>query len=328
MKHRTLLAVSVAAALAAVGPALAAAPDWNKVPAKKVVILSPGVASLEWILTGSDHSGVRGVRKGEACAGCHDEEAEAVGKKIASGEKVEPAPIKGKSGSIPVNVQTAHDGTNLYMRFQWKAPSPSGVKQDEKSQVKVAVMFDGGGVEYGTVGGCWATCHHDLRTMPDVNKDAAKHPRAKELDIRSDGPTKYLKESRTALELKNSPRGGWDKPKPPAEIEALLKSGSFLDIIQFRSGDKPRDGYVLDARHMKEAPGLAEGKFENGTWTVTFTRKLAGGGVGDHALTAGKTYTMGFAIHDDWANQRYHHVSFGYSMALDDPKAYFNIVKQ
>ncbi len=41
--------------------------------------------------------------------------------------------------------------------------------------------------------------------MPDVKADAASHPRAKELDIRSNGPTKYLKESRTALETKASP---------------------------------------------------------------------------------------------------------------------------
>jgi cytochrome c-type protein NapC len=327
MKRPTLLAVSLAVAFGA-GPALAAAPDWNKVPAKKIVVFYPGVASLEWTLTGSDHSGVRGFRKGEACAACHDEEAADVGKKIVSGEKAEPAPIKGKAGSIPVSVQAAHDGTNLYLRLQWKAPPPAGVKQDEKNQVKAAVMFDAGGVEYGALAGCWASCHHDLRSMPDVNKDAAKHARAKELDIQADGPTKYLKESRTALELKEKPRGGWDKVKPAAEIEVLLKGGKFLDIMQFRSGDKPRDGYVLDARHMKEAPGRAEGSLKDGTWTVTFTRKLAGDGAGDHAFAPGKIYTFGIAIHDDWANQRYHHVSLGYSMALDDPKAQLNVVKQ
>ena len=327
MDRPTLLAVVVVSALAS-APALAAEPDWSKVPAKKIVAFQAGVTSLEWALTLSQHSGARGLKWSKACVECHEEEAASIGKKIAAGGKAEPAPVKGKAGSIPVSVQAAHDDTNLYLRLRWEAPPASGVKQDEKNQTKVAVMFDTEGLEYATLGGCFVSCHHDLRTMPDVNKDAAKHPRAKELDIRANGPTKYLKESRTALELKTPPRGGWDKLKPAGEIEALLKSGKFLDIIQYRSGDTPREGYVLEARHMKEAPGLAKGDFTNGIWTVTFTRKLAGSGEGDHAFVAGKTYTVGIAIHDDWANERYHHVTFGYSMALDNPKAGFNVVKQ
>ena len=41
---------------------------------------------------------------------------------IVSGEKIEPKPIKGKAGSIPVKVQAAHDDGNLYLRFAWKQP--------------------------------------------------------------------------------------------------------------------------------------------------------------------------------------------------------------
>jgi cytochrome c-type protein NapC len=327
MKHVTLLAASVAIAAAA-GAALAAAPDWSRVPVKKLVAFQPGVTSLEWALVLANHSGARGLKWSKACAECHDEEAAEIGRKIASGAKAEPAPIKGKAGSIPVSVQAAHDGTNLYLRVRWEAPPPTGVKQDEKNQAKVAVMFDADVLEYGKLGGCWVSCHHDLRSMPDVNKDAAKHPRARELDIQADGPTKYLKESRTALELRKPPRGGWDKVKPAAEIEALLKGGKFLDIMQYRSGERPRDGYVLDARHMKEAPGRAEGHVNDGIWTVTFTRKLAGDGAGDHALVAGKSYTFGIAIHDDWTSERYHYATFGYSLALDNPKAAVNVVKQ
>ena len=64
---------------------------------------------------------------------------------------------------------------------------------DKTSQVKVAMMLDDGGkVEYANEGGCWASCHHDLRSMPDVDPNASKHPKAKALDIRSNGPTKYL----------------------------------------------------------------------------------------------------------------------------------------
>lgn len=325
-----LLPVASAMSLvfAAVSTGHAAPPDWSKVPAKKITVFLPGVASMEWMLNGSDHSGVRGIKKKESCTSCHEEELADIGKKIASGEKAEPKPIKGKPGSIPVNVQAAHDGTNLYLRFQW-APGPaSGTKQDQKNQEKVAVMIDAGKVEYGALGGCWASCHDDLRTMPDVNKDAPKHAKAKDLDIRDNGPTKYLKESRTAIEGKNKPRGGWDKLKSDADIQHELQEGDFLEMWQWRQTQPPRAGYVLDARRIKEAQGLADGKCDGGTCTVTFTRKLAGSGAGSHAIQPGKSYTMGFAIHDDWANERYHHVSLGYSMAMDNPKADVNIVKQ
>ena len=103
--------------------------------------------------------------------------------------------------------------------------------------------------------------------------------------------------------------------------------GKFLELWQWRSAEPPRAGYVLEARRLKEAKGLAEGKKEGDTWTVTFTRPLAGGS-GVHAIAPGKKYNFGFAIHDDHADWRYHHVSFGYSFGLDNPKADVNAVKQ
>ena len=321
------IAVAVAALFA--GSALAA-PDWSKVPSKSVTVFYPGVASMEWTQVGTEHGGSRAMRKGETCASCHSDEAADMGKKMASGQKLEPdaAAMKGKAPAIPVMVQAAYDATNVYLRFTWKQPPAGGRKIDMKNPVKVAVMFDEGGkVEGAALGGCWASCHHDLRSMPDVNVDAPKHPRAKELDIRSNGPTKYLIESRTAIETKAKPLGGWDKLKPAAEYEAMLKAGKFMEMWQFRSADSPRAGYVLQARYLKAAPGLAEGKGDGGAWTVTFTRKLEGG-PGVHAFAPGKTYNVGFAIHDDHADLRYHHVSLGYTMALDNPKAFINAVKQ
>lgn len=163
--------------------------------------------------------------------------------------------------------------------------------------------------------------------MPDVSADAPKHPRAKELDIRSNGPTKYLKETRTALETKSKPMGGWDKLKPEAEYAQMLKEGKFLEMWQYRSNEEPRAGHVLEARRLKAAPGLAEGRNEDGKWTVTFTRKLEGG-AGSHTFAPGKTFNFGFAIHDNHADWRYHHVSLGYTLGLDNPKASVNAVKQ
>jgi cytochrome c-type protein NapC len=47
------------------------------------------------------------------------------------------------------------------------------------------------------------------------------------------------------------------------------------------------------------------------------TRKLKSGQPGDHALEAGKTYTVGFAVHDDYAWGRFHHVSLDMRLGLD-----------
>ncbi len=329
MQKTMLTASAFAVAMAAGGGAFAAAPDWSKAPAKKITVFYPGVASLQWTFTGIEHGGARAQRKGETCASCHSEETADMGRKIVSGEKLEPKPVKGTAGSIPVTVQAAHDGTNLYLRFQWKGLSGAAKRMDDKNQVKVAVMFDDNKVEYAAIGGCWASCHDDLRGMPDVNPNAAKHPKAKELDIQSNGPTKYLKESRTDLEFKTKPRGGWDKLKSDADIANALKEGKFLEIWQYSSGDKPRQGYVLEARRMTAAAaGFAEGRNKGGNWTVTFTRKLAGAGSGSHSFAPGKTYNIGFAIHDNFSNERYHHVSLEHTLGLDNPKANINAVKQ
>ena len=207
--NKTKVSVSLLAmAMATAMGTASAAPDWSKAPSKKITLLYPGHSGLEWVMKGVDHSGAKAVKGGETCAGCHDKEAADIGKKIVSGEKLDTKPIKGKAGSIPVTVQAAHDGANLYLRFQWKAPAGGGPKLDATNQVKLTVMMDAGKVEYATQGGCWATCHNDLRSMDDANDGAAKkHPKAGALGW-SDGVTKYLKESRTELTIKEKPRGG------------------------------------------------------------------------------------------------------------------------
>lgn len=321
---------ALALVAAGVGAAQAAAPDWGKVPSRTITVLYPGYSGLEWVMKGTDHSGAKAVKGGETCAGCHDKEAVDVGRKIVTGEKLETHPPKGKAGSIPVTVQAAHDADNLYLRFQWKAPAAAGgAKRDAQNQVKLTVMMDAGNVEYAAQGACWATCHNDLRSMDDAVDAAKGHPKAGALGW-SDGVTKYIKESRTEVSLKAKPRGGWDKLKPDAEIAAALKEGKFLDLMQFRSGGAAIDGYVLESRHMGGGKSLvsAEGRQDGNNWTVTFVRKLAAAGVGDHAIQAGKTYNLGFAIHDDWANARYHHVSLGHTLGLDSAKADLNAVKR
>lgn len=278
---KTMIAGAVGAFLAlGAGTAMAAAPDWGKVEAKDFTLFYPGVSPLEWIQKGTEHGGARALKKGETCADCHSEEASEMGKKMASGQKIEPTPIAGKAAFIPVKVQATHDGENLYLRFAWKQPAASGAaKMDDKNPVKIAFMLESGGkVDLADQSGCWATCHQDSRTMPGAD----------------DAKTKYVK-------------GG------------SLAEGKFYDLYQWRSGEnKGFNGHVADKRVMEGGKALvsAEGKKEGDTWVVTFTRKLTGGD-GDIALAPGKTYSMGFAIHNDHAAGRFHHVSFGYSLGID-----------
>jgi hypothetical protein len=281
-----------------------AAPDWSKVAPNKLTLFYPGQASLEWAMNKPDHSAVPDiVNRGRSCAKCHRGDANEIGDKIVKGQPVgssksalEPKPAAGKAGSIPVQFQAAHDGSKIYFRVEWVSPQGGGEKMDAKNEVKLTMMFDGGGtVEGSNLNGCWATCHNDLRSM----KNAA-----------DDKKTKYVK-------------------------GADLGKGAFMDLLQFRSGkgEKPVDGHVADKRVMEGGKGLinAEGKKEGNKWVVTFERQLSGGGTGDHAIVAGKQYNFGIAIHEDHANARYHYVSLGYQFALDEQgpeKNQINVVKQ
>lgn len=266
-----------------------ASPDWGKVPGKKITLFYPGIAAMEWVSKAGEHSGSRGLKKGETCASCHDEEAADIGKKIVSGEKLEPRPPKGKSGSIPVTVQAAYDKENLYLRFTWKEPAGGGEKYDKDNQVKLTVMFDGDKVPMGSQVGCWQSCHQDARTMPGADEKK----------------TKYI-------------------------LGANLSAGVYYDLIQWRSGKgaKPADGFVADKRVLEGGKALidAKGEKKGDLWIVTFTRKLAGG-EGDVTLAESKATHFGFAIHDDYAGGRFHHVSLGYSLGLGT-KADLTAVKQ
>jgi hypothetical protein len=277
----TLAALALATASA---PGNAAPPsDWSRVDTVDITAFYPGVSPMEWILGDLRvdrvrHGGGRAFKQGDACVDCHREETADMGQIIASGEKLEPDPVSGRPASIPVKIQAAHDGEMLYLRFSWKQPAAAGTpKLDAAHPIKIAYMLDGGSVEMGGQAGCWAACHTDSKTMPDGNADRSK----------------YLK-------------------------DGSLADGRFLDLTLWRSGDgKTFDGYVADRRVLEPSTTVvAEGRLEGDTWVVMFKRPLAGG-EGDVSLQSGKVYTFGFAIHNEHASGRYHHVSLGYKFGID-----------
>ena len=296
--NKILITSALGLMLVSMAGSVLAVPDWSSVPSRKVTVFHPGTSGVEWILNGIQHGGAVGLKKGERCISCHEDEktqsidinADKIMKaETLKSDKLEPTPISNHVGTVPVTVQAANDGTNLYLRFSWKEPKGGMDKMDKDNPVKLAVMLEdnkvvakdakGKEVQIGMAGGCWGTSHTDARTMPGAD----------------DKKTKYV-------------TGG------------SLANGNYYDLMQWKSGKgaKPVDGYVADKRVMTGGTALvgAEGKKEGDTWTVTFTRKLTGGN-GDIALVSGKTYNMGFAIHSDNTAGRFHHVSFGYSLGID-----------
>jgi cytochrome c-type protein NapC len=317
--------------------------DWSGIEPREITLFFPGQASMEWSLKGSDHGGKRAFVSGDRCFECHEDEEVDIGDLIVSGEKAELSPIPGKRGSILVNVQAAHDAENLYLRFQWEdsehAPVPfvDGGKMDPDNPMKLAIMLttdeeENPKVEYAERSGCWQSCHHDANYMPHQPDNATleSSPLAERLDL-SNGFTKYLKESRTSIEIEGKngkKRGGWDKLKDEAEIQALLENGSFMDLLRYKSGSgESEDGYILAERVMTGGQGVDfKGNLDHGVWTVEMTRKLISDQPGDISMNTDEWYNFGFAIHDDYSDSRFHHVSLGLKLGFDDEDAEINAI--
>src|SRR5690606_2336413 len=81
------------------------------------------------------------------------------------------------------------------------------------------------------------------------------------------------------------------------------------------------DGYILDKRHENAEPAVrAEATGKGGAWTVVLSRPLKAG-AGYKELVPGKTYNVGFAVHDDYADHRFHYVSLECTLTLDGGQA-------
>lgn len=286
----------------------AAAVDWSAVKEKQITLLYPGQASWEWVMTQRDHSGAAKFREGKNCSGCHEGEQADMGKAMLSGtHKAESAPPKGRPGGQVLFVKTAHDAERLYFQLRWKPAAASGEKMS-KDAAHITVMLDDGGLKESARAGCWASCHDDAVGMKSA-------PAGTEI-------TKYHGGSRVKL----TRQGGGTNYKPASDLDAALKNNAYFEFWQavLNPGQpvRPIAGYVLDQRKALPASKLeAQAAFANGEWTVTLSRPLKSAGPGEKALAPGKDYSVGFALHDDYANHRFHHVSLGNSLRLDSGAA-------
>ena len=282
----------------------AGAVDWSSVPATKLTLFYPGQTSWEFILIPSQHDGAEKFRGGKDCLECHKGEEPDMGKDMVTGKKHEPDPIPGKAGSLPVDVRTTYDQQRLYFQLSWKDTGFKAPKPQSDKLLHVNLMLGDGTVPSFERGGCWATCHADLKGMPSA---------AAGKDL-----TKYLARSRTKV----TAEGGDENYKSDSELEDMLNKGMFIEYWQAVIADKsakavPVDGYILEKRHVNDKPMVnTEASLKDGTWTVTLSRPLKPSGPGEKDLSEGHTYYVGFAIHDGYADGRRHYVSFKRSLTL------------
>lgn len=290
--------------------------DWSTVKGRDIALMFPGQSSWEWILTPSGHDGAQKFRSGKNCRGCHQGEQKDIGEATLSGKNPKGQPVEGMKPVVMLNVKAAHDAERLYVRLEWNdTPGPAGPKQDPKTEAAASIFWDDGHVFAFDRGGCWSACHNDLVGMPDAKPG---------MDL-----TMYLPASRTKITMS----GGGENYKSPDQLAKLMGEGHFLEYWHARlnrgQAPVPVDGYVLDKRHENTTPMIqAKGGFSNGKWVVIFSRKLHAGAPGHKDFVPGKTYIVGFAIHDGWATGRYHHVSFQYTLALDQGNADIIAVKR
>jgi len=233
---KSVVYTAVAGALLAIGSQAAlAAPDWSKVPKRDLHVFHAGVTPIEWATKKSDHSGSAGMRKGESCAGCHEEKgALNFNFKRLADKELEPKGAP-KTMTFPVSTQVAYDAANLYIRLTFKAPSGGADKGDKDNEVKATLLFADAKVAQGAQYGCWQSCHADARTMPGAD----------------DKKTKYTKEG--AYELVQWASKGNKVSDGSVATERKMTGGSTGAKVE---GGKSGDAYTLT--FTRKNPG--EGK--------------------------------------------------------------------
>jgi hypothetical protein len=283
MSYTRCIASGTAIACLALGAtaALGAEPDWSNVPAKTLTLFYPGQSSYDWVRSPEHRRADTKVIEGDSCVSCHEGEEAEMGELIVGGEKLEPTPIEGKTGSIEIEAQVAYDADNLYMRFKWPtqldrpgryhaykrfdgqnwesygshrvASAVMSGEQPPLYEDRLTLMIDDGGVENFATQGCWLTCHTGMRHMPDepTSDEVKAHPLLGE-ELGHSDVRKYLPNSR------NDPAmPAWEDTKSKEDIAELMQLGEFVDLMQWRGHRSNAvgmadDGFVLQYRLFDE----------------------------------------------------------------------------
>ncbi len=277
---KLLLVVSTGLALTAgvSMPAVSAPPtDWSAIPTTTVKLFYPGQGGYQWLRSSKHKRAYKKVIAGDSCVSCHEGEEADIGDLIVAGERLEPAPIPGKNGSVDLKVQVAYDSENAYFRFQWdtnmnrpgqmhnymrfdgeKWEFYGSHRASEKVRSgaqpplyedRLAMMIDDGTVPVFAEQGCWLSCHNGMRDMPDMaTKDQVQaHALLGNEGLKKKDVRKYLPASRS------DEGASWEQTRSAEEIAQIKADGGFVDLMQWRAARSnpvgmADDGYVLQYR--------------------------------------------------------------------------------
>jgi hypothetical protein len=183
---------------------------------------------------------------------------------------------KGKTPDEIAKIRAAGGFLDL---MQWRAHRSNPVGMADDGYVLEYRLSDAGGNPFGSN---VDPKTHQPRFMYDENKVGKKALTAD--DIRK-MPTALIREQNAV----------------PFDLNADWKVGDLIPAyVLNKEGAK---GSGADNKDVK-------GVWQNGMWTVVWTRPLNLSNPDDKALKEGKVYTFSFAVHDDNITTRGHHVSF------------------
>lgn len=124
-------------------------------------------------------------------------------------------------------------------------------------------------------------------------------------------PAKVGIKSRVMDDLRN--------PAQPASLIAEENAVAFDPNAGWKEGDMIPEYYVTrtGAKGSAADNGNVTGSWEDGVWTVLWTRPLdTGNPADDKIMKVGGVYTFGFAVHDDNITTRGHHVSWPMTVGI------------
>jgi cytochrome c-type protein NapC len=325
----TLIIFSLIAVLSifAKSDAIAKEIDWEKIKPTTVTMFYPGMTSMEFLISDDHRLGGRNIKKGKKnCRRCHlskkgeldlnaDEIASGTAKMKRSRKPFEDEPLKGKGGTLIVNVKAAYDSEYIYLRLSWPssgrgwAGTGEGTIKPDRVSLQLNKRDD-----YFRRYGCFITCHNDLNTMPDspAKKLVGANPYYSE-----------LKRDDVRLYAYYTRMGSWDKIKSTDELSTILREGGLMDLWSVKLRNRTsaaKDGWVFEDRRWERESDLTAHAIWNaeagGKYIVDLKRKLATKSVTDIQLKEGNLISVGIAIHDDNAEKRRHYVSFPTTVSL------------
>ena len=185
--------------------------------------------------------------------------------------------------AFDIEVEAAHDGENIYVRYDFPTPlpayyhdyfvyrdgewvragrSPVGTEPHGLYEDRITMLVDDGSVKGFANQGGWLTCHEDLRDpfmyASVSDDDVEAHPVLGDVYGNSD-QRKYIPQSRDPDEQWWS-FGGWGAMHPDRteEYEQRRENGVFLDLWHWRAHRSEPIGYSDNQyvfEHRNASPG-------------------------------------------------------------------------